>query len=192
MIRNWRGKRGRCPFCLITVCPSVCTLELREIFRNHEKLFKFALDTNSTYRYKQYVPLQVVRTVTSSTYRYKQYVPILLSSSILNHQVFIFRVEFTFKSVKLLVIRTLKYVANYFLTEITEITQSEIHCVQCTAHSAGMTYCKFTNGRFILVYILLTIWPSFGPLCILLVGLLFFILLQQARRQWVGLIRLWL
>ena len=65
---------------------------------------------------------------------------------------------------KFLVICTLKYGANYFLTVITEITQSAIHCVQCTAPNAGMTFCKFTNGRFILVYILLPIWRSFGPL----------------------------
>lgn len=41
-----------------------------------------------------------------------------LSSSILNHYVFIFGAEFTFKSVKLFVICTLKHVASYFLTEI--------------------------------------------------------------------------
>jgi len=94
----------------------VCTLELREILRNFE-----------------------VRS------GYMQYIQILVSSSILKRCVFIFGAEFTFKSVKLLAICTLKYGANYFLTEITEITQSEIHCVQCTAHNAGMTFCKFTN-----------------------------------------------
>jgi hypothetical protein len=60
--------------------------------------------------------------------------------------------------------------------------------VRCTAHNAGMTFCKFTNGQFILVYILPTIWPSFGPLYSV-DSIPFFMLLKQAKRQWMELIR---